>query len=378
MTMFSYWEKEIFKPQYDCLIIGSGFAGLWSAFFLKKAFPDFKIAILERGSMPMGASTKNAGFSCFGSPSELLENVRNIGWAKTLETTQKRFEGIKIIKQYFQDTIAYNACGASELFVDSSIFKENAEKLVHLNEKLHAIVGIENHFYIDNQIVEQSNFSGFQHAISNSSEAAIHSGKLFMSLYKTLVAQDVVFLFGTEVESIQTENSTAFVKTKQLGEFLSRHVCVCTNAFANKLLPQAAITPGRGQVLITKPIPHLPFNRTFHFEKGYYYFRNVGSRVLFGGGRNLDFNGETTECFGNSERILAKLNHYLTHYILPGVEYEIDMVWSGIMGFTETGTPISSFLKNNLSVQAGMNGMGVALTPFLARQWAEGMEHRWG
>ena len=99
--MLSYWEQDIFKPKYDYLIVGAGFSGLWMAYFLKKQKPKAAIAILERGTLPNGASTKNAGFACFGSPSELLENVKEIGWDKTLEMTQKRFEGIQIIQQHF-------------------------------------------------------------------------------------------------------------------------------------------------------------------------------------------------------------------------------------------------------------------------------------
>jgi hypothetical protein len=33
--MLSYWEQDLFKPKYDYLIIGSGFSGLWMAYFLK-------------------------------------------------------------------------------------------------------------------------------------------------------------------------------------------------------------------------------------------------------------------------------------------------------------------------------------------------------
>ena len=65
------------------------------------------------------------------------------------------------------------------------------------------------------------------------------------------------------------------------------------------------VKPARAQVLITKPIENLDIKGTFHLDKGYYYFRNIENRILFGGGRNLDFEGETTTEF-NSNRNYSK------------------------------------------------------------------------
>lgn len=369
--MFSYWEQDIFKPKYDFIIIGAGFSGLWLAYYLKKQIKNVSIAIFEKGILPSGASTKNAGFACFGSPSELLENVKDLGIAKAMELTKKRYEGIQIIKENFGRTIDYNACGASELFIDNLKFDENANKIDFLNSNLKDIVGHSDHFYLDETIIKASNFVGFSKAISNDAEAGIHSGKLVTELFKQLVSQDVRFFFGSEVEHIDSENITSKIKIKNLGDFEAKHVSVCTNAFSNSFLPNLNIKPGRGQVLITKPIANLPFNKTFHFDAGYYYFRNVGNRVLFGGGRNLDFEGENTESFGTNKLIIRELENYLATFILPNSRYEIDQTWSGIMAFNASKTPFTEIIKPNLSASVAMNGMGVALAPYLSKDLAE-------
>lgn len=70
--MVSVWEKETFFAPQDIIIAGSGFVGLWSAFYLKKRNPKLKITIRDKGIIPTGASTRNAGFACFGSLTELL------------------------------------------------------------------------------------------------------------------------------------------------------------------------------------------------------------------------------------------------------------------------------------------------------------------
>ena len=53
----------------------------------------------------------------------------------------------------------------------------------------------------------------------------------------------------------------------------------------------AGITPARGQIIVTEPIDDLPWTGCHHFDEGFYYFRNIGNRVLLGGARNQDFDG---------------------------------------------------------------------------------------
>ena len=94
MPQLSIWEKESFFAPQDVIIIGSGFAGLWSALKLMEKNPLQKITILERGIIPTGASTRNAGFSCFGSPSELLHDIAAMGEEKTWQVVSMRYKGL--------------------------------------------------------------------------------------------------------------------------------------------------------------------------------------------------------------------------------------------------------------------------------------------
>jgi len=72
----SYWEKDVYFDKIDVVIIGSGIVGLTAALRLKQKESKLKIVVLERGLFPDGASNRNAGFACFGSPSELLEDLQ--------------------------------------------------------------------------------------------------------------------------------------------------------------------------------------------------------------------------------------------------------------------------------------------------------------
>ena len=71
--MISYWEKTQLL-HYDLVVLGGGITGIFVLFTLEKNNPTASIAILERGLFSSEASTKNAGFACFGSLSELIED----------------------------------------------------------------------------------------------------------------------------------------------------------------------------------------------------------------------------------------------------------------------------------------------------------------
>jgi glycine/D-amino acid oxidase-like deaminating enzyme len=150
-------------------------------------------------------------------------------------------------------------------------------------------------------------------------------------------------------------------------------LAICTNAFTNQLVPGLDIHPGRGQVLITQPIPDLKIKGIFHFNKGFYYFREIDGRILFGGGRNLDFSGECTETLSYNELILADLLEKLNTMILPDTHYEIDYAWTGIMAFGSDKFPLVRPHGRRIYLGARMGGMGVAMGSEVGERLAEMM-----
>jgi gamma-glutamylputrescine oxidase len=123
--------------------------------------------------------------------------------------------------------------------------------------------------------------------------------------------------------------------------------------------------------LITKPIKNLQIKGTFHLEKGYYYFRNIEDRVLFGGGRNLDFKTEETTTFGHTEIIQNHLEKLLKETILPNTNFEIEHKWSGIMGVGNQKKAIVKQLSENVFCGVRLGGMGIAIGSLVGKELAE-------
>jgi glycine/D-amino acid oxidase-like deaminating enzyme len=152
--------------------------------------------------------------------------------------------------------------------------------------------------------------------------------------------------------------------------FTTKKVLFATNGFAENLT-QGVVRPARAQVLITEPIQNLDIKGTFHIEGGYYYFRNIGERILLGGGRNLDFEGETTSEFGLTDKIQHRLEQLLSEVILPNRDYKIEHRWSGIMGLGSHKKPIVEQLSQNVYCGVRLGGMGVAIGSLVGQELAD-------
>lgn len=361
-TSISFWEKQSFF-RYDILVIGSGIVGLSAAIFLKEKEPGLKIAVLERGFLPSGASTKNAGFACFGSISELLEQEQTTGTDGLHSLIARRWNGLLKLRSLLGDShIDYQSLGGHEVFrpEEQPLAEACLNKIMHFNALIKDIVGHNETFIPAAGKIKSFGLSHVNTLISNRFEAQIDTGKMMYACMQKALAAGVLILNNCEVDRF--EQVTDGIKVRSTaGDFQCRKLLLTTNAFTRKLLPETDVIPGRGQVLVTRPIPNLKLKGTFHYDKGFYYFRNIGSRVLLGGGRNLDFEGEATTEFGLTDRIQNRLELLLREIILPDVPFEIEQRWSGIMAFGSALAPIIREVQPGVYCAVRGSGMGVAL-----------------
>ncbi len=361
--MLSFWEQQTLM-NYDFVVVGAGIMGCSVAFELRQKYPKAKIVVLERGIFPTGASTKNAGFMCFGSLTEILSDIKLLGEKKAFEIIWQRFEGLKILSERLgNEKTGRTTNGGFELIFSNPLPKGVVDGL---SEWLLPIFK----FPVFNDFsknIEKFGFQNVQQLLHCAIESQIDSGKMMLNYWKLLHENNIQIITGAEVKNIQ--GNRIEVENNVTGGFIIKatQIILCTNAFISELLPDMPVKPGRGQVILTNEIENLPFQGSFHFDEGFYYFRNVGKRVLFGGGRNLDFKIEETTAFEPNEQIINDLKNKLTQIILPNIPFEIEQQWQGIMGFSDSKSPVVMTLNAHTKYVMACNGMGVALSPFVAK-----------
>lgn len=366
----SYWEIKQYFSQIDYTVIGSGIVGITTALRLRERFPKAKIIILEKGYLPAGASSKNAGFACFGSPSELLSDLANNSEKEVFDLVNLRKKGLdRLFKHCGSSFIDYQMNGGFEVFTEAEaeLFEKCDDHLKQLNQLLYPIFN-ENTYHKSDSSIEKFGFNKVTHLIKNKFEGQIDTGKLFTRLIQLTHKHNIPLLNGIEVASFEENKTACTVQLANGFSYATKKLLIATNGFASSLLPQLDVLPARAQVLITKPIKDLKLKGTFHLEEGFYYFRNIDNRILLGGGRNLAFEEETTTELATTTLIQNKLDSILTELIIPNQKVEIEHRWAGIMGVGAVKAPIVKQVSDTVFCGVRMGGMGVAIGSLIGEQ----------
>jgi gamma-glutamylputrescine oxidase len=379
MNRYSFWEEDAFLPPVDVTIAGAGFAGLWTAWHLLRSKPGLRIRILEKSLIPSGASTRNAGFACFGSLTELIADAKLVGQRSMQELVSMRWEGLQMLTGLLSAAeIDYTCDGGYELIPAGKFGNAEAlDKEIHqINALVREVTGRSAVFNSAPQKLQNFRFDQTQFLVENMLEGQLQPGKVVRALLTRLQTMGVDLKFGVEVTGYRTENKGIFIETN-LGRLSCQQFVICTNAFASKLSVNLDVKPARGQLLLTSPLSRLAFKGCFHADEGFIYFRNLGDRVLLGGARNKAFEEEETLEPHVTQKVQDELERYLSKIILPGVEVSIERRWSGIMGMSASRMPIVKELEPGVFAAVAMGGIGVAAGPVVGRQAAALLLNFW-
>lgn len=395
----SYWEQSAMLTA-DFVVIGAGIIGLSTAIELATMHPTARIVVLERGVLPAGASSRNAGFACFGSLTEIMDDITLMGLERTVQQIRDRWDGLHMLRARAGDAaMAYESTGNYDVIAAETLLPA-LDRLSDINALLRPLLhgSPDDRGDVFTRVDDRIAAFGFctntvRALVHNQYEGQLDSGRLMDRLCDLAVAHGVWVRYGSPVVGIHDAGDRVAVIVQEHATqthitWMAHAVGVCTNGFTRDLIPDACIVPARGQVLVTEPIPDLRFRGAFHMDRGFVYFRDLaGSRILLGGARNHDIAGETTTDLNVTQPIMQHLEHLLYDVILnrqpslsklssPSSRHpRIATRWAGIMGFSPDKTPRVdvSLISPRCIVGFGCNGMGVAMGSAVAQRTAAKM-----
>lgn len=357
MRRLSYWEHQSLLPAADIVVIGAGIVGMTAARLIAMEHPHLTVSLLEKDIIGSVASSRNAGFACWGSVSEILADLRQMDAQSVADIIRARKEGLELlIERYGKRALAFNICGGYELFESKPSFEKCANHLHEINE---LISSSQNTF----EIVDTPPSMQVHHrCILNSLEGHLDTGKLYNCLISDCLSSGVKIYRGMEVVDIRESPNEVTLDLKDIGEIKAARVVIATNALTPRLLPPVPVEPARNQVIVTQPIPHHGLYGTYHMDEGYIYIRDIGARILIGGARNR-YEQEHTDTHGINDANVDFLLSLLRDKILPQQPHHIEAEykWSGIIATGPSKRPIVKKLSDRITIGVRLGGMGVAI-----------------
>lgn len=371
---YSFWEKnrELFTG--DILIVGGGLVGLSIGIAIQKQKKQLKQRLLKIcivDQLPTGqagASTRNAGFACFGSPTEILDDLTREGENQTVNRISNRISGLSTWKNWIpSNKIEWNDCSGYEVFEreEEMNFQEVLDKLPYLN-KIGKTASGNPMIYSKYQRIS----SKLPYSIRIDGEASLNPGKAHNSLYglNKELGNQIVNGISIPNRNYWHKNSEGWTIPTENGIFKAKRVVIAANAWTPKILnSDLDITPGRGQILMIKSAKPIFYKGIFHAKKGYLYFRNSNNSLIIGGGRNLFQTNETSLEMTTTKEVQDYLELYVRDVLLPNQDFSIQNRWAGIMAFSKRGNkdPLLYWDEPDLLIASRMCGMGVALAPIM-------------
>ncbi|QTN39318.1 FAD-binding oxidoreductase [Cryomorphaceae bacterium] len=361
MSLFSHWEKRAVEEKVDLVIIGSGIVGLSSALSYRKLHPKARIRVVERGIFPNGASTKNAGFACLGSPTELLSDLSKRSEDEVIDTLAMRYEGLqKLFNWVPREDCEYEACGGFELFrpSDADSWRQVQDEKDRLNRLYQQATGQ------SESIRLHSGNSDFPEMLGTAElrlEGALNPWLLVQGLLRQANKAGIQVWNNVEVTNWEDSASEVIISTS-IGNVKTNKLLVCTNGLTGRIISGLDLQPARAQVLVAQTKEPISWKGTYHLEEGFYYFRPIDEhRVLLGGARHLDFKGENSDIIETSNLIQSNLELLLEQSILAGKNFQIEHRWAGIMAVGSGKKPIVRRITDRVGCAVRMGGMGVAI-----------------
>ena len=362
---FSYWEREGLLGRVDHVVVGGGIVGMACALALRERLPGATIRLIERGSLGCGGTTRNAGFACFGSPTELLEDLESLGKTALLELVERRWTGLqRLMDRLGKEEIGFQNTGSWEVFTGLEGVKSAARAskcLGALNELLEPVLGPD----VFRNAPEAARAWRAVDAIHSPLEGVIDTAAMVRSFWRLLNAAGIERISGLEIAELTTGSNGVRIGTPH-GSIDAGQVWVCTNAMASELLDPVGevllVKPSPNRVLVTEKLAQLPMEGAFHSERGYIYFRSLDGRLLIGGGRHWGHDRDWSHCSADKKALSVlvwdnQLEDFLAERL--GHRPKIEHRWTGWLGVGKQRTPLIGSANERIHYAVRLGGMGV-------------------
>jgi glycine/D-amino acid oxidase-like deaminating enzyme len=369
------------SQEVDIAILGGGYSGLWTAYYLKRANPDFRIAILEREIVGFGASGRNGGWcsSRFPVTPTVLGERFGDGVARNLLLVM--FDAVdEIGRVCSREGIAADYRKGGILTVARGGHQEPS---LRASYEGYCRLGLENYFQFlsAEESRERVNITNVRAGLYTPESASIHPAKLARGLARTLEKQGVAIYEQTEVTDVVGGRAPRLVSRS--GELRAKQgVLLAGEAYLTKLRKfHRTLLPMYSLISITEPLTPAQWAevgwQNHESLASYrltvdYLTRTADGRILFGSrGAPYRFGSLITDDQDRHELTHSRIHHLVGEWFpaLKGIQFTHN--WGGPVGMPRDWMPAVRFdPATYIGFIGGYTGQGVATSNLAGRVMA--------
>jgi glycine/D-amino acid oxidase-like deaminating enzyme len=389
---FSYWLEtsgDDLTPRpplpgsidVDVAILGAGYSGLWTAYYLLRHDPALKVALVEREIAGFGASGRNGGWCYAGFPltPSGLERRYGAGGARAVEAAM-------------DDTLGEIERTAAAEGIDFDFAKDG---YLHLARGVHQLPSARGEYETARRLklaahtrllsAEEArarvHASEIQGGVFGTEGASVHPGKLVRGLARAVERCGATIYEGTEVTEYRTGRTPVLVTPR--GEVRASTIVLAGESYLSRLRPlRRQVIPFYSLIALTEPLtseqedaigwPDRLLVSSYRYTVDYLN-RTADRRVLFGSrGAPYHFGSRIEDAYDRHAPTHAMIQRLFSAWFPQVRGVRFSHTWGGPVGMPRDFVPSFRYdREDRVATARGYTGTGVATTNLAGRILAD-------
>ena len=371
--------------EVDVAVLGGGYTGLWTAYYLLLANPGLKVAVVEKEIVGFGASGRNGGWCSSKFPVTPAMLLKRYGREKARALMLAMNDSVDEISRVCQQE------GIDAHFHKGGILTlargEHHVTMLRSAYDGYARLGLEQQYELlsAEQVQERVRVTNVSSGLYASQNASLHPGRLVRGIARAIERRGGVIYEKTEVLNFEGGSTPKLVTPA--GEVRAKRAIVLAGESYLSRLPSLhrVVLPVYSLIVLTEPLSEGQWsaigwqNRESLASCNYtvdYLTRTADGRILFGSrGAPYRFGSRISDeqdCHASTHaHIEALVAEWFP--ILKGIRFTHE--WGGPVGMPRDWMPMTAFNPaTKIATARGYTGQGVSTTNLTGRVLAQLIE----
>lgn len=363
------------KLEVDVAIVGAGYTGLWTAYYLNELDPKLTIAIIDSKQVGFGASGRNGGWC-----SALLP------WSPTELELRHGRAAMQFIQREMFATVDEVRRATTVEEIDCDFTKggtlTSASSPAHVDRLRKEVASWQESGFSSSdmgwleahQVRDRINLTATEGGVFSPHCAALHPLKLVIGLAQALERRGIQLFGNSPALGIKPHHVTT-----PEGSLTARHVVRATEAYTSQLPGhRRTVIPLYSLMVATEPLPknvwdELGWSQRTTFADGRnmvtYAQRTADGRIAFGGrGAPYHFGSAIHHRFDEDRPIHGKIEKTVRRLFPQIGDAHFTHRWGGPLAASRDWHPFATYDRSTgLAAGGGYVGDGVALSNLVGR-----------